>query len=576
MTILRRNNMQNILKVTSLFMLASGSIPFLYFFRFVDAGASFNLLLLGVGLISVSIILAITTVDSSSSNIHFVAILYFQTLLLFTVYRIRFDSFVGDSLMEFRSARTTLEQGMWLFVRSSWERYFSSISVSITPAIVSEITGLDLLTLFMYGYRIVLAMLPVLLFRTVHEVFDEPKLAAVASVIFSQLYFIFLKLQTLIRQQVAEIFLILTVLVLIRQYKTKKNYKSHVFLLFIFIFSFISSHYTINYFSLAIFVGIFVFSLVLSYLPNKMLRLLRSELPYKKIIVNNSTLVLLLVLSLLWWSTVNLPNLKVDFTREIDVILGKRGSKTQHFMVRFAYSENPLGPIVTAWFDLELVLAVIGAVYLIFGVKKDEKKIAWIAAGLTVMAIGSLWIIPEQSAAGVYVDRLYIIGSLFFTSFSAAFLLRLWKNRYLKALFFAFLLLNLPMNMVLPVYYKFPYYTREAELPPEEVFRRESSSMDAEFAMQVWADTYARDSRILVGKYRSMIDHFYIRASRVPTKFPFSNETYDYMIINHFALLYGLWKTAELSFRVMNFTEILTRSAVVYNNGQAVFISSKI
>lgn len=559
------------LKVLSVILCSVGSVPFLYFFATVDSGTPLFVLFVGVSCLSISALLAIVTVKDNSKNLHFIFILYFTTLLLFSMYRIRFNNLSsGDVLQEYRIARNTLEQGVWSISRSSWQRYFSSVSVSLTPAVVSQVTGLDLLLIFMYGYRIITSILPVILYCTVNEVFKNAKLSAIAAVLFSQLYFNLTKLMNLTRQQVSEIFLILTLFTLFKMYNgNKKNHRAYISMIFIFMFGFISSHYTISYFSVLIFGAIFLSSLVLPSLPKKLLSLIRvhrpSIRPFKRQI-----LALLLVFSLIWWSTVDLTNFMGDVSNQFDTITGRRRLGT-HYQVEFITS-NPMGPIVTTWFDMQAALVPIGFLYVTFRKKKDEKMITWMVACLIMLMAMALWLTPQQSSSGCYPDRIYVIGAIFFTSFSASILYLLANRKYLKVLLIVFLLLNLPMNMFLPAHLKYPNYHIEEDIPAEENVLREVPR-NAEFTLQIWADKHTTYSTFLISSIGG-INTFHVHGYSIGSETPFSNESdYNYIFLDHFALLYGLWRTGELSYESINVAMLLNQSSVIYNNGRAALIS---
>lgn len=567
-------NRKLVLKVLSVLLCALGSLPFLYFFATVNEGTPFLVLLVGVAMISVSGLLSIITVEDGSRNLHFIFFLYFSTLMFFSMYRIRFDNLSqGDVLSEFRTARNTLDQGLWFLGRSQWERYFSSISVSLTPALVSEITGLDLLFLFKYGYKIITAILPVTLFYLVNEVLKNSKVSAIASVLFSQLYFNHIKLMNLTRQQVSEMFFILLLLVLFRvAFQRRKNYRSYFILISIFMFSFLSSHYTINYFSIPILGGMFLASLFLPYLPKKLAKTMKVKMNrhYKKV-VNRQILLLLLVFSLLWWLTAHFTFFQKDVLHEINNLFFRKMGET-YYQVQFIQS-SPLGPVVTAWVDMTAALAAIGFIYLLFRVRKDEKTVYWMVASSVMFAAMALWLTPNQSWTGAYPDRIYIIGFIFFSSFIALILHSLGKHKLLKIFFVMFILLNLPMNMFLPAHSGYVHYNKEANVPAEKNVLRETLR-DSEFTLQVWMNEHVSKNESVLTCFFGGINVFYLRCDTMSSNKIALNKT-TYVILDHITLLSGLWRSGELNYEVINVTGVLNQSSVVYNNGRTALISSK-
>lgn len=568
-------NRKSAAKILSVLLCALGSIPFLHFFSTVDSGTSIFVLFIGVGMISVSGLLSILTVEDDSSNLHFIFFLYFSTLLFFSMFRVRFNNLsYGDILVEFRSARNTLEQGVWLIQRSQWDRYFSSISVSLTPSMVSEITGLDLLVLFKYGYRIITAILPLALYYLVKEVFENSKVSAISAVLFAQLYFNEKKLMNLTRQQVSEIFFILFLFLLFRSaFKDRMNKRSYFISMFIFLFSFVSSHYTINYFSIAILGAMFFVSLVLPRLPKKVMKTIKLRIPHphSKGLVTKQILLLLLVFSLLWWSTVQLTNFQRDITQEINNMFFRTPYSQAYYQVSFIQG-SPLGPIVTAWIDITAAMAAIGFLYLLFRERKNEKMAYWLVASAIMFGAMALWLTPTQSATGAYPDRIYIIGFIFFSSFCAYILHSLGKRRFLKVLLVAFILLNLPMNMFLPASSEYANYNKETNVLAEKTVTRETLH-DAEFELQLWINEHVLTKETVETYFFGGINVFYLRCQTKASTEILLNETY--IILDHLTLLSGLWRSAELDYEVLNITAITNQSSVIYNNGRAAFISPK-
>jgi uncharacterized membrane protein len=568
-------NRKSIAKILSVLLCALGSIPFLHFFSTVDQGTPIFVLFIGVGMISVSGLLSILTVEDDSNNLHFIFFLYFSTLLFFTMFRIRFNNLsYGDILAEFRSARNTLEQGVWLIQRSQWERYFSSISVSLTPSIVSQISGLDLLVLFQYGYRIIAAILPIALYYLVKEVFENSKVSAISAVLFAQLYFNEKKLMNLTRQQVSEIFFILFLFLLFRYaFKNRMNKKSYFISMFIFIFSFVSSHYVINYFSIAILGAMFFVSLVLPHLPKNFMKTIKLRIPHphSKGLVTKQILLLLLVFSLLWWSTVQLTNFQRDISQEINNMFFRTPYSQAYYQVGFIQG-SPLGSIVTGWVDITAAMAAIGFLYILFRERKTEKMAYWLVASAIMFGAMALWLTPTQSATGAYPDRIYIIGFIFFSSFCGYVLHSFGKYRFLKVLFFVFILLNLSMNMFLPVYSEYVHYNQETlDLSEKNVVRE--TVHDAEFTLQLWMNQHVPTTETVVTHFFGGINVFYLHCESKESNEMLLNETY--VILDHIIFLSGLWRSGELDSEVVNITAITNQSCVVYNSGRVALISPR-
>jgi len=235
---------------------------------------------------------------------------------------------------------------------------------------------------------------------------------------------------------------------------------------------------------------------------------------------------------------------------------------------------SPLGPIVTNWINLSAALVPIGFLYVLFRKRKDEKLITWAVACMIMLALMALWLTPQQSSAGAYPDRIYIIGSIFFTSFSASILCLFGRHKYLKIIPVIFLLLNLPMNMFLPAHQSYVVYHTEENISADVIVIRQTPRY-AEFELQIWADEHTTQNSFLTCIIGG-INVFYIHGQLISSDTPFSNESDpDYVFLDHFTLLHGLWRTWERSYESVDVDILMNKSSVVYNNGKAALLSPK-
>lgn len=567
------------LKILSIALLTLGSSLFIIFFSLVEEGISIYVIVISVVLLSLSAFLAIMSLRENSANLHFVYILYVMTLCLFLMYRIRFPILSGsDILSEYKTARATSEQAVWSLSRSPLERYFSAISISLTPPILSEISGLNVLALFQYVYPMITSTLPIFLFLTVKEAFQKPKLAAIAAVLFAQLVFNFTLLMSLVRQQVAEMFLLLTFFVAFKLQSNKlsqKGKRSLIVMLIIFIFGIVSSHYTVDYFSIPIFSMIFLSALLLPRLPRKFHDFLRIDKKFEKLMIDFQRLILFFVLSFAWIISVYPANFKADLENEIKNVTSP--ILQPNYEVRFIWSGAPTaGVLITAWIDLTAVLSGIGFIYMVLRSRKDSKRISWMSAGFIMLVIICLWMIPSVSSSGVFIDRVYTLGAVFFTTFVAFVVLKVDRRLQYRGISFVllfFLLLNLPMNMLLPSHPSYLLYHKDTAVPPE-VSILQGIPKPSEFAMATWADQHTSEYNTLCVNSLGLNSIFYVHGYVIESPNPFLIEG-DYLVLNHYNLNYNLWRTSALDSAEINATDLMDRGGVIYNNGEAALVSQK-
>ena len=129
------------------------------------------------------------------------------------------------------------------------------------------------------------------------------------------------------------------------------------------------------------------------------------------------------------------------------------------------------------------------------------------------------------------------------------------------------------MNMFLPAHSEYVYYHPEADIPAEKIVIRESLR-DAEFTLQVWMNEHIPTTETVTTHFFGGINIFYLKCKIYENSTLLLNET-TYVILDHFSLLSGYWRSGELDYEVINVTSILNQSSVLYNNGKAALIASK-
>jgi uncharacterized membrane protein len=563
------------LKIIAIFLTTIGAMMLVWYLRFVETGVPIQLLFVGVILLSFGDMLALAMLQAKSRNFHFLFVLFLTTFILINMYDIRFGSLQGsDVLYEFQTARTTSEQGTWALERPYWNNYLSSISVSLVPSLLSEITGLNLFLTFEIIMRLVATLLPLMLFVTTKEIFRNTKLAGLSALLFSQLYFNFTLLPSLMRQFMAEIAFVLTIFILIRMYQKKSsNLWAWAIPLTMSVFGLVAYHYTVAYWAAIVLLFLFLFEFAVSSVPKRILQIIKgSQLVHGRTLFRVEYFLLFLVLLVSWTVVTNLAPFVTDLHNQFYLLSGGTPSASGQYQVNWL-AGSPAGPITTAWFLLEGILAAIGFLYFIFRVPKKTRHLPWAIGALVMFAAVAIWISPSFSGGLIYLDRVYLIGSIFFTTFSAGILLKI--NSRFRFLIVIFILLNLPINMLLIPHQRYVLYHRESDVAPADGLLqnivREPSFVFSQwlvahpsYSYEIQADNPTGDRSLFYAsnQYSTPLD------STEPTGY----ELHGLFFLHYINLEYGIWQTGErshISFSIEN----IQKRTVTYNNGQALLVS---
>jgi uncharacterized membrane protein len=563
------------LKIIAIFLTTIGSMMLVWYLRFVETGVPVELLFTGAIILSLGNMLAFVSLQAKSRNFHFLFVLFLTTFILINMYDIRFGSLQGsDVLYEFQTARTTTEQGTWALERPGWNYYLSAISVSFVPSLLSEITGLNMFLTFEITMRMVAALLPLALFLTVKEIFRSSKLAGLSALLFSQLYFNFTLLPSLMRQFMAEIALVLTIFILVRMYRKKSsNLWAWVIPLTISVFGLAAYHYTVAYWAVVILLLLFLFELAVLSLPKRILQIIKgSQLIHGRRLFRAEYFLLFLVLLISWTVVTNLAPFVANLHNELYLLSGGKSIASGQYQVDWL-AGSPAGPITTAWFLLEGILAAIGFVYFILKVPKETRHLPWAIGALVMFAAVAMWISPSFSGGLIYLDRVYLIGSIFFTTFSAGFLLKI--NSKFKFLIVIFILLNLPINMLLIPNQRYVLYHEESDVAPADQLLQ-NIVREPSFVFSQWLATHqSYVYEIQVDNPTGWRSLFYASnqySTPLVSTQPTGNDLHGLFFFHYINLEYGIWQTAERSHVSFSIEDIQNRT-VTYNNGQAMLVS---
>lgn len=556
---------------SSVILCTFGIILLVFFLRNVESGASVMLLFSGALLLGLSNVLAFLTIGEH--RVHFFFVLFVTTFFLLTMFDTRFGVLQGsDIVWEYTTAKITLKDGAWLLTRAATgERYFSSASISLFPAVVSRVAGLDLIPIFQWILRFVLAFLPLVIFQTVQEIFGNIRLSALSALIFSQFYFNFNLLNFLVRQGIAEIFLVLTIFSLVKLHKAESKRFAYVVLVSLSIFGLVVSHYTLNYWSIILVGGIFATCFLVGNLPKKLLSFFRIfDLRMEKPIIDSVFLILFVAVSIVWIYFTNLIPFLFDVHNELYLLAPSTAVTVTSTAPQSSwFFNNPAGPVVGFWFDFTAILIPIGFFYMLFRMPKQSRHMPWVGGGLVMLAILAFWVVAGSRALGLYLDRILTIGALFFTTFMALCVLLFDKK--LKVFAIVFLLINLPVNMVLPSYQRYVLYRPEESVFPRVALLQRIIRVP-EFTASIWLDRHAKENLTVCTDFFEEFFYVLYNVSFTYSEAPPINSTSTFFLLHYYNLRYGLWQ-APLSVVDFPVSDLLNNSCIIYNNGDAAIIA---
>ena len=135
---------------------------------------------------------------------------------------------------------------------------------------------------------------------------------------------------------------------------------------------------------------------------------------------------------------------------------------------QFALFGSPLGLWVDNWLRFEMILCLLGFLFLVLR-RKDSKTFLWlVGSGVFFGLFLFVTFVPNVSTSYGSFLRVYITGFFLFCTLSALALLELDKK--LKGISLIFLFLNLPVQMLLPVNQRYVlYHPKESVSPADAV-----------------------------------------------------------------------------------------------------------
>ena len=309
------------------------------------------------------------------------------------------------------------------------------LSISILPALFSSIIGLDGNMIFKVVYPLIFSFLPVTLYSIYKKIpytkHDTIAFFAVLYVIFIVTYYT--EMIGLARQQIAELFLALTLLVIVSDRALTKRR----ILCIVFLSSMVVSHYAITSLFLILILGAsLLFELTARY-GSRYISILREG----SNLFSWSMILLFLVFSYLWYSysvsnTILFDNIYL-VKNFLDAVHTELFIDTRATVLITTRSVSPTNQILKYSYLISQLSIVIGILYTLWAkfISKNGIRPSDLYLCLSLVSCGILGVSFVTTNTGMNIHRVYHIASIILAPFciiGGAFLIKSFYNGILS------------------------------------------------------------------------------------------------------------------------------------------------
>lgn len=227
-----------------------------------------NIILISLIIIICSILLLVSFNKGFSPDLYPLAIFSISISLLLHQSLISMYIWGWDINVEYYTANIVIHNLIWNNAVSS--NINSILSVSILAPVLSNISGISLVWTYKVIYPFIFSLVPLGLYH-IFQKQTSNKISFLATFLFMATYTFYTEIISITKQEIAELFLVLILLILIN--KDLRNTKGS-FLLILFSFSLIVSHYGVSYILCLLFIAYLVMFYAVNYIkrfrnPNK-------------------------------------------------------------------------------------------------------------------------------------------------------------------------------------------------------------------------------------------------------------------------------------------------------------------
>ena len=198
---------------------------------------------------------------------------------------------------EYYIAKLVITNGFWNYNYNTILN--SMLSIVILPPLYSSVSGLSLNWTYKIVYPLIFSLVPLALYQ-IYQNFTGKKVAFLASFFFMSFFIFYSEMLQLARQEIAELFFVLLILLIFDHISPIKK----SILCVMFTITLITSHYSLSY----IFTGMIIFTLLFTYLKEKkifkkFLKFIefRCDSKLSPMFISTNFVLLVLVLLLAWY-----------------------------------------------------------------------------------------------------------------------------------------------------------------------------------------------------------------------------------------------------------------------------------
>lgn len=269
-----------------------------------------------------------------------------------------------DIHIEYYFSKLVLENGYW--DSSRYGPINGMLAIVMLAPIYSLICNLGLVWVFKIIYPLLFSFVPLTLYHIFKKQTNE-KVSLLSCCFFMFIPIFFTTMQQLARQQIAELFLVLLLLLLVNE-RLKKIHKS--FMLIIFGFSMIVSHYGTSYLFMFILFAYFLLSILISKIQPTIAKLclkdvLKTESEH---IFNLAFTIFFTVVTLGWYTYTSSSSPFIALINSVNIIFTEFANPWQSdaYQILIRGASSPLHDVTRILYNITQFLIVLGLLDLLF------------------------------------------------------------------------------------------------------------------------------------------------------------------------------------------------------------------
>jgi uncharacterized membrane protein len=392
-------------------------IPFLTIFGTYLVNNNQNNLLLMIMVLLIGLIVILVAFDKISKNFYPFILFIISLSLLFHTSLISQYLWGWDIHHEYYLANLVLENSLWNMDISFNTNAMLSI-VMLAP-IISKIADIGLIWVFKIVYPLIFSLVPLGLYLIFKKQMNS-KIAFLSVFFFISIFTFFGEMNQLARQQIAEFFLVLVIL-LITNKSINKIKKS--LLTIIFAISIIVSHYGLSYIFMLSLVGVYFLIIIGNKLKYRsFMSKFKTIIPKNSI--NPSFVFLFIIFAIAWYMYISDSSIFNNVIRIGNQIIGSiytdflNPDASQGAAILLTNVSTPIREIPKNLNFIFQFFILFGLISTFFKLQKTKFNIEFFLFSLLNLIILILSIILPFFASALNITRIYHISLLFLSPFS--------------------------------------------------------------------------------------------------------------------------------------------------------------